>query len=49
MKKLFLFVALCVCYVAFAAPVTKDEAAVVCRNFIAQKMVNGQIDKADFY
>ena len=49
MKKLFLFVALCVCYVAFAAPVTKDEAAVVCRNFLAQKMANGQIDKADFY
>ena len=49
MKKLLLFITLCVCYAAFAAPVTKDEAAVVCRHFLAQKMANGQTDQTDFH
>lgn len=48
MKKLFLFVILCAVATAFATPITKDEAAVVCRNFLAQKMVNGQISSTDF-
>ena len=48
MKKFFLFVALLATITAFAAPVSKDEAAVVCRNFLAQKMANGQIASADF-
>ena len=49
MKKLFLFVVLCAVATVFATPVTKDEAAVVCRNFLAQKVANGQISNADFY
>ena len=48
MKKLLLFVALCAFSAAFAAPVTKDEAAVVCRNFLAQKIANGQTSVSDF-
>lgn len=49
MKKLFLFVILCAVATVFATPVTKDEAATVCRNFLAQKVANGQISDADFY
>jgi hypothetical protein len=49
MKKLLLFVVLCAVATVFATPVTKDEAAVVCRNFLAQKVANGQISNADFY
>lgn len=49
MKKLLLFITLCVCYAVFAAPITKDEAAVVCRHFLAQKMANGQTDQTDFH
>ena len=48
MKKVLLFIALCVGYVAFSAPVTKDEAAIVCRNFLTQKMASGQIEQTDF-
>lgn len=48
MKKLLLFVALFAATTVFATPITKDEAAVVCRNFLAQKVVNGQIASADF-
>lgn len=49
MKKLFLFVALFAFSAAFAAPISKDEAAVVCRNFLAQKAANGQISNTDFH
>ena len=48
MKKLFLFIILCAVATVFATPITKDEAAVVCRNFLAQKMANGQVANADF-
>ena len=48
MKKLFFFIVLCTVATVFATPITKDEAAVVCRNFLAQKMVNGQISSTDF-
>lgn len=48
MKKLLLFVALCAFSAAFAAPVTKDEAAVACRNFLSQKVANGKIASTDF-
>ena len=49
MKKILLFAALCAVATIFAAPVTKDEAAIVCRNFLAQKQANGQISNSDFY
>lgn len=49
MKKLLLFVVLCTVATVFATPVTKDEAAIVCRNFLAQKVANGQISNTDFY
>ena len=48
MKKLFFFIILCAVATVFATPITKDEAAVVCRNFLAQKMANGQVANADF-
>ena len=48
MKKLFFFIVLCTVATVFATPITKDEATVVCRNFLAQKMVNGQISSTDF-
>ena len=48
MKKIILFVALLAASTLFAAPVTKDEAAVVCRNFLAQKAAYGQISSTDF-
>ena len=48
MKKLFLFVILCAVATVFATPITKDEAAIVCRNFLAQKMANGKIANTDF-
>lgn len=48
MKKLLLFVALFAATTVFATSITKDEAAVVCRNFLAQKVANGQIATSDF-
>ena len=48
MKKLLLFVALFAATTAFATSISKDEAAVVCRNFLSQKMANGNIANADF-
>lgn len=50
MKKILLFVvALCTCATLFAAPVSKDDAAVVCRHFLAQKQAMGQVTNTDFY
>jgi len=48
MKKLLLLVVLFVAATAFAAPISKDEAAIVCRNFLAQKIANGQTSTSDF-
>ena len=48
MKKLLFFIAFLAVSTLFATSVTKEEAAIVCRNFLAQKMVDGKIAHCDF-
>lgn len=50
MKKIILlFVALCAFGTLMATPVTKEQAAVVCSNFLSQKLAEGKISQTDFY